>query len=140
MLLVKPCTLRPPVLAQLRAESWHAPGLLLLGDAAHPMSPIRAQGINLAFRDVIVAANHLVPVLKSQGGHVAVDEVLVSIQAEREPEVSRSQVLQQRDTQGIGTWCAPLLIGLAGFLGPARDEIESRRTLNLVRHLTNVRT
>ncbi len=101
-----------------RAESWHAPGLLLLGDAAHPMSPIRAQGINLAFRDVIVAANHLVPALKSQGGRVAVDEVLASIQAEREPEVSRSQALQQRDTQGIGTWYAPLLIGLAGFLGP----------------------
>ncbi len=101
-----------------QAESWHAPGLLLLGDAAHPMSPIRAQGINLAFRDAIVAANHLVPVLARRGDREAVDDALARIQTEREPEVSRSQVLQHRDSRGIGTWYAPLLIGLAGFIGP----------------------
>ena len=101
-----------------QAESWHASGLLLLGDAAHPMSPIRAQGINLAFRDAIVAANHLVPVLASGGDREAVDDALARIQTEREPEVSRSQLLQHRDSRGIGTWYAPLLIGLAGFLGP----------------------
>jgi len=44
--------------------NWYAPGLLLLGDAVHPMSPIRAQGINMALRDVIVAANHLVTLLR----------------------------------------------------------------------------
>ncbi len=43
-----------------RCPEWGTPGLLLLGDAAHPMSPIRAQGINLALRDAAVAANHLV--------------------------------------------------------------------------------
>ena len=37
-----------------RCTSWSRQGLLLLGDAAHPMAPIRAQGINLALRDVIV--------------------------------------------------------------------------------------
>ncbi|MCA9688127.1 MAG: FAD-dependent monooxygenase, partial [Myxococcales bacterium] len=42
-----------------RARRWSAPGALLLGDAAHPMSPVGAQGINMALRDVIVAANHL---------------------------------------------------------------------------------
>ena len=46
-----------------RCDRWSIPGLLLLGDAVHPMSPIRAQGINMAFRDAIVAANHLVPLL-----------------------------------------------------------------------------
>jgi 2-polyprenyl-6-methoxyphenol hydroxylase-like FAD-dependent oxidoreductase len=47
-----------------RAPRWTVPGLLLLGDAAHPMSPVRAQGSNLALRDAVVAANHLVPALR----------------------------------------------------------------------------
>lgn len=44
-------------------EHWSAPGLLVIGDAAHTMSPVGGQGINIALRDTIVAANHLVPVL-----------------------------------------------------------------------------
>src|SRR6185503_18483078 len=46
-----------------RLERWTVPGLLLLGDAAHPMSPVGAQGINIALRDALVAANHLIPAL-----------------------------------------------------------------------------
>jgi 2-polyprenyl-6-methoxyphenol hydroxylase-like FAD-dependent oxidoreductase len=68
--------------------------LLLLGDAVHPMSPIRAQGINMALRDVIVAANHLVPLLREGATDAAIDAVLPHIQAEREPEIIRAQQLQ----------------------------------------------
>jgi 2-polyprenyl-6-methoxyphenol hydroxylase-like FAD-dependent oxidoreductase len=75
---------------------WHAPGVLLLGDAAHPMSPIRAQGINMALRDAIVAVNHLVPALKQS--HLAdIDAVLPQIQAERQPEIVRIQQLQRAE-------------------------------------------
>ena len=42
-----------------RAARWSVPGMLLLGDAAHTMSPVGAQGINMALRDAVVAANHL---------------------------------------------------------------------------------
>jgi 2-polyprenyl-6-methoxyphenol hydroxylase-like FAD-dependent oxidoreductase len=106
-----------------RSERWSRPGLLLLGDAAHPMSPIRAQGINLALRDAIVAANHLVPALRA-GDPAAVDAAGRAIQAEREPEIIRSQTLQHRDTQNINTPIAPVLMALAkhlgGFLGRYR--------------------
>lgn len=82
-----------------RAPSWSGPGLLLLGDAAHPMSPVRAQGVNLALRDVIVAANHLVP-LVAGGDWYSVDEACRAIQTEREPEVRRAQQLQRREARG----------------------------------------
>jgi 2-polyprenyl-6-methoxyphenol hydroxylase-like FAD-dependent oxidoreductase len=92
-------TLSAPVLLSVevgRCPRWWLPGLLLLGDAVHPMSPIRAQGINMALRDAIVAVNHLVPVLP-QGDLEAIDAVLSSIQAEREPDIIRAQQLQQQE-------------------------------------------
>jgi 2-polyprenyl-6-methoxyphenol hydroxylase-like FAD-dependent oxidoreductase len=80
-----------------RCPQWHRPGLLLLGDAAHPMSPIRAQGINMALRDVIVAANHLMPVLQRPPNLAEIDIALARIQAEREPEIIEIQRLQQAE-------------------------------------------
>ncbi len=77
--------------------SWHTPGVLLLGDAAHPMSPIRAQGINVALRDVIVAVNHLVPVLTQETENKEIDRVFSQIQKEREPEIIRIQQLQKEE-------------------------------------------
>ena len=80
-----------------RCPRWHRPGIILLGDAAHPMSPVRAQGINMAFRDVIVAANHLVPLLKAGANYEDIDLALSRIQAEREPEIIRAQQLQAQE-------------------------------------------
>jgi 2-polyprenyl-6-methoxyphenol hydroxylase-like FAD-dependent oxidoreductase len=83
------------------APEWTIPGVLLLGDAAHPMSPVRAQGINLAFRDAIVAANHLTGV-RPEGDPVALHAACRAIEAERTPEIVRAQKLQRREAQGQG--------------------------------------
>jgi len=42
-----------------RCQRWHQPGLLLIGDAAHVMSPVGGVGINYAIQDAVVAANLL---------------------------------------------------------------------------------
>ena len=78
---------------------WYSPGVLLLGDSAHPMSPIRAQGINVALRDVIVAVNHLVPVLTKEAENKQIDKVFLQIQKEREPEIIRIQQLQKAEAR-----------------------------------------
>ena len=42
-----------------RLQTWHRPGLLAIGDAAHAMSPIGGIGINLAIQDAVATANIL---------------------------------------------------------------------------------
>jgi 2-polyprenyl-6-methoxyphenol hydroxylase-like FAD-dependent oxidoreductase len=42
-----------------RLDKWDRPGLLVIGDAAHAMSPIGGVGINLAVQDAVAAANIL---------------------------------------------------------------------------------
>lgn len=102
-----------------RCRHWHRPGLLLLGDAAHPMSPIRAQGINMALRDAIVAANALVPLLHAGAQPAELDAALVRIQAEREPEIRRAQALQRAEAQqGERLRRLPPLRWLLGRLAP----------------------
>jgi 2-polyprenyl-6-methoxyphenol hydroxylase-like FAD-dependent oxidoreductase len=48
-----------------RLKTWHRPGLLCIGDAAHAMSPIGGVGINLAIQDAVAAANILAAPLRN---------------------------------------------------------------------------
>src|SRR6266480_285572 len=64
-----------------RLPRWYRPGLLLLGDAAHVMSPAGGNGINYAIMDAIAAANILTAPL--QAGQVTVAD-LARVQRRRE--------------------------------------------------------
>lgn len=74
-----------------RVPAWHQPGLLLIGDAAHVMSPVGGVGINFAIQDAIEAANLLAKPLKA--GTVSEAE-LAAVQRNREPSVRRIQRFQ----------------------------------------------
>jgi 2-polyprenyl-6-methoxyphenol hydroxylase-like FAD-dependent oxidoreductase len=65
---------------------WYRPGLLLIGDAAHVMSPVAGVGINYAIQDAVVAANVLAePLEESQKRLVDLDtKHLAAVQRRRE--------------------------------------------------------
>jgi len=95
-------SLKHPVLLDVivgRLETWATPGLLLLGDAAHPMSPNGGQGINMALRDALVAANHLCPVLTRGNNAADIDAAARQVVAERMPEILAIQEHQRKQTQ-----------------------------------------
>lgn len=105
-----------------RVLEWTAPGLLVIGDAAHTMSPVGAQGINVALRDAIVAANHLVPVLGAGvADPAAIDAACRRIQAERVPEVAAIQRIQARAPRIVlnrAWWAGAVLRLLPILVGP----------------------
>ena len=74
-----------------RVPTWHQPGLLLIGDAAHVMSPVGGVGINYAIQDAIEAANVLATPLRT--GQVT-QAHLAEIQKRREPAVKAIQKFQ----------------------------------------------
>ncbi len=48
-----------------RLKRWTLPGLLLIGDAAHAMSPVGGVGVNLAVQDAVATANLLAEKLRN---------------------------------------------------------------------------
>jgi 2-polyprenyl-6-methoxyphenol hydroxylase-like FAD-dependent oxidoreductase len=78
-----------------RCPLWHKPGVLIIGDAAHVMSPVGGVGINYAVQDAVVAANVLTGPLKS--GNVS-ETHLAEIQRQREwptRVIQRMQAMMQ---------------------------------------------
>ena len=100
-----------------RVRRWHKPGLLLVGDAAHVMSPVGGVGINYAIMDAAEAANVLAgPLMKG------VPEVrhLREVQRRRVWPTRLIQALQTRIQKRViasaldprGTFSVPLALRL----------------------------
>ena len=81
-----------------RLPRWYRPGLLLIGDAAHVMSPAGGNGINYAIHDAVAAANLLSGPLKA--GNVSVDD-LARVQRRRELPTRMIQGIVNAMQEGI---------------------------------------
>ncbi|MFF3437382.1 FAD-dependent oxidoreductase [Streptosporangium sp. NPDC002721] len=76
-----------------RLRRWHRPGLLVIGDAAHAMSPIFGVGINLAVQDAVAAANLLAGPLAA--GAEIPESLLARVQRRRTPPTAVTQFAQR---------------------------------------------
>jgi 2-polyprenyl-6-methoxyphenol hydroxylase-like FAD-dependent oxidoreductase len=79
-----------------RCPRWYRRGLLLIGDAAHVMSPVGGVGINYAVQDAVVAANVLAgPLEESQARLKDLDtRYLAAVQRRREFPTRFIQAIQ----------------------------------------------
>ncbi|WP_420805894.1 FAD-dependent monooxygenase [Neosynechococcus sphagnicola] len=74
-----------------RVDRWYRPGLLLIGDAAHPSSPVGGVGITAAIQDAIATANH---VSQPLGTHRLQTHHLAAVQRQRSWAIWVLQTLQ----------------------------------------------
>ena len=86
-----------------RLVRWYRPGLLLIGDAAHTMSPVGGVGINYAIQDAVAAANLLSDGLLA--GRLSLRQ-LAAVQRRRE---FPTRVIQTIQTQIQNRVLAPAL-------------------------------
>jgi len=79
-----------------RCPRWYKPGLLVIGDAAHVMSPVGGVGINYAIQDAVVAANVLSGPLRECQQRVKNlnTRYLAAVQRQRELPTRLIQALQ----------------------------------------------
>ncbi|MFI1395442.1 FAD-dependent oxidoreductase [Streptomyces sp. NPDC020681] len=77
---------------------WSAPGVVLIGDAAHTLSPILGQGVNHALADAVALAPLLASALEAprSARAAALGTAVAAFQQEREAPVRRSRGLQLR--------------------------------------------
>jgi len=97
-----------------RLEQWHRPGLLVIGDAAHAMTPIGGVGINVAVQDAVAAANALAGPMAAGRD---VDPLLHRVQKRRLPAVRITQGFQKTAQDRI---ISKLLMGQGGDFEPPR--------------------
>src|SRR5262245_48357208 len=112
-------------------DDWARDGLLLIGDAAHTMSPMGAIGVNVAIATAAVAAQELYPLL----GHGPISRAnLQVIQRLREADVrtlhrlqlqAQQVLLGQQGSRSVAGWVLPKVLPLL-FRTPIVSAVQRR--------------
>lgn len=79
-----------------RVPKWWRDGLVLIGDAAHTVTPLLGQGVNLGIQDAMDLAPMLARALRD---NTLDGDLLAEFQARREPDIAFVANLQRRQEQ-----------------------------------------
>ncbi|GGL05787.1 FAD-dependent oxidoreductase [Streptomyces flaveus] len=80
---------------------WSRPGLVLVGDAAHTLTPVLGQGVNHAITDAAVLARLVSAALAGGNGTAGLSGATQRYQREREASVARARALQLRQERAF---------------------------------------
>ena len=80
---------------------WSVPGLVLIGDSAHTLTPILGQGVNHALLDAVTLAPLVAEALASPDPKGSLDDATVTFQRRREPSVKVSREIQLRQERAF---------------------------------------
>jgi 2-polyprenyl-6-methoxyphenol hydroxylase-like FAD-dependent oxidoreductase len=75
---------------------WYRDGLVLIGDAAHTLSPVLAQGVNHAIIDAVTLAPIVAKTLKQKPDALVSEQALKEFQALRENDIKLVRSMQLR--------------------------------------------
>lgn len=92
------CTLLDP--APGMSETWHADGLVLIGDAAHIANPFGAQGNSLAIQDAVALHPYVVRGARETSGPIPTEQ-LTAFERLRRPAVETVVNVQAAQTRAV---------------------------------------
>lgn len=78
-------------MSMITLQSVGSVGVVTLNHPPHTMSPVGGQGLNIAIRDAVVAANYLIPALREHTNSNELLSVCRAIEEERLHEVKTIQ-------------------------------------------------
>ena len=99
-----------------RARQWVRDGLLLIGDAAHIVSPVGSQGNNLAIQDAVCAHPYIMEALKQTSGTIMAKSLTAYVK-HRKPQIWQIQRVQEMIFKALQT-DKPLMLKLQFMLIP----------------------
>ena len=111
-------------------RQWWRPGLLLIGDAAHAMSPVGGVGVNIAVQDAVAASNRLAAPLRARRAQAADLQAIQRRRVWPARMTQRMQLLMQNRLigpalQGVRRPKPPLVFELLNAV-PALQRIPAR--------------
>jgi FAD-dependent urate hydroxylase len=109
--------MRTPIYDVPSLPTWHVGRVMLIGDAAHAMSPAGGQGASLALEDAFVVGRALADSARSPEDVFAEVEAMIRARAERiVKQAAENDVRQLKELGAVGQWVRdrmfPLLMPL----------------------------